>query len=151
MDITGLVVIVSQPFMSLFLIALAVSLIIILSYKFFVNLEKLNEAKKKMKQLQKTLIDAQKSNDVERMKKIVEEITEVNKVFMKESIKPMIISLILLVTIFPIISKMYTGKIVARLPFSLPWIGSELSWIGWYIIVSVTITWILRRLLGVDV
>ena len=137
--------------MSLFLIALAVSLIIILSYKFFVNLEKLNEAKKKMKQLQKTLIDAQKSNDVERMKKIVEEITEVNKVFMKESIKPMIISLILLVTIFPIISKMYTGKIVARLPFSLPWIGSELSWIGWYIIVSVTITWILRRLLGVDV
>ena len=150
MEITSLIVLVSKPTVSLFLVALSVSLTIVLSYKIFVDLESLNEAKKKLKKLQERLIEVQREKNVKEANRIIDEMTKINKVFIKESIKPMIVSLILLVTVFPVLSKVYTGKVVAKLPFSLPFVGSQLSWIGWYIIVSLTITWILKRLLGVE-
>ncbi len=39
---------------------------------------------------------------------------------------------------------------VAEMPFSLPFIGSHLSWFWWYIFISLPMTFIFRKLLGVE-
>jgi uncharacterized membrane protein (DUF106 family) len=40
--------------------------------------------------------------------------------------------------------------LVARMPFSLPFIGEYLSWFWWYIFISIPGTIIFRKLLGVE-
>ena len=39
---------------------------------------------------------------------------------------------------------------IAEMPFSLPFIGSHLSWFWWYIFISLPVTFIFRKLLGVE-
>jgi uncharacterized membrane protein (DUF106 family) len=41
------------------------------------------------------------------------------------------------------------SRIIVYLPFSLPFLGANLGWLGWYIFLSITITTLLRKLLGV--
>ena len=40
--------------------------------------------------------------------------------------------------------------LIARMPFTLPFIGSYLSWFWWYIFVSLPATIIFRKMLGVE-
>lgn len=41
------------------------------------------------------------------------------------------------------------SRISAKLPFTLPFIGDTLGWIGWYILVAIGFGQIFRKLLGV--
>jgi len=46
--------------------------------------------------------------------------------------------------------KMLTLKqIVVNLPFSMPFYGNKLGWLGWYILVSIPMTTVFRKALGV--
>jgi len=40
--------------------------------------------------------------------------------------------------------------IMVHTPFSVPFIGSELNWFWWYIVITVPATMLFRRLLGVE-
>jgi len=40
-------------------------------------------------------------------------------------------------------------QIVVNLPFSMPFYGNKLGWLGWYILVSIPLTTIFRKALGV--
>jgi uncharacterized membrane protein (DUF106 family) len=42
----------------------------------------------------------------------------------------------------------FNGKFV-NLPFSLPWIGGALNWLGFYILIAMPLTYIFRKMLGV--
>jgi uncharacterized membrane protein (DUF106 family) len=37
---------------------------------------------------------------------------------------------------------------VAVLPFTLPWIGSNLGWLGWYFLISLAISLVVRKIMG---
>jgi uncharacterized membrane protein (DUF106 family) len=50
----------------------------------------------------------------------------------------------------PWLNYTYEAKVVASLPFDVPFIGHELSWILWYVLVSFTIGWVIRKLFGFD-
>jgi uncharacterized membrane protein (DUF106 family) len=39
---------------------------------------------------------------------------------------------------------------VAELPFNVPMVGSSVDWIFWYILVSFTIGWVVRKVFGFD-
>jgi len=36
-----------------------------------------------------------------------------------------------------------------KLPISVPFIGDELNWLGFYILIAMPLTWIFRKMLGV--
>ncbi len=40
--------------------------------------------------------------------------------------------------------------LIAKMPFSLPFIGNYLSWFWWYIFISFPATFMLRKLMGVE-
>lgn len=42
------------------------------------------------------------------------------------------------------------SRIVVLLPFSLPFFGDDFGWLAWYIIVSVLLSFIFRKILGVE-
>ncbi len=43
------------------------------------------------------------------------------------------------------------GRIVALLPFTLPWIGDDSGWILWYLIISIPMMIIIRKAMGIKV
>ena len=43
------------------------------------------------------------------------------------------------------------SRIVAFLPFSLPLLGSDMGWFAWYFVLSLALTSIFRKVLGVEI
>jgi len=119
-----------------------------------VNREVLIQTKKRLKKLREMAIDAQKSKDLTRIEVITKEMMNLNKLYIKEAIKPLIVSVIVLIVFFPWISHRFGGKVVLRLPiktgkFGDILVGNGLGWVGWYIIVSLVVSWFLKKLFGV--
>ena len=61
----------------------------------------------------------------------------------------LIVSMIVIAIFLPWVQSKYEGfAAVASLPFNLPFVGSSLNWLYWYILVSLTIGWIVNKLFG---
>lgn len=43
------------------------------------------------------------------------------------------------------------SRVVALLPFSLPYFGSDFGWLAWYIITSFALNFVFRKILGVEI
>ena len=145
------------PAVSLTFIAFMVSLIMVISYKVLVNRELLLRTKERMKRLKEMTMEAQKSKDLTKIESITREMMELNKLYLKEVIKPLLVSLLVFIIFFPWMSKRFSGMVVLRLPlikttgnFKDIIVGNGLGWVSWYLIVSLIIGWILRRSFGVE-
>ncbi len=103
-----------------------------------------------MKELKKDLKKYQEQmklhkSDFVRMKEIQKKSMEVNMKYMKQSFKPMIITMIPFFAVFIWLRGIYENVIVIPLSF---WAG-HLGWIGTYIILSLIYTTIIRKLMKV--
>lgn len=103
-----------------------------------------------MEDIRESLTQAQKDGNKEEVSKFLAEMMKMNSQYMKQTFKALIISMIVLALFLPWLTHTYGGSVVAALPFSLPLIGSNLTWIYWYILVSVSIGWVVRKLLEAD-
>lgn len=146
-----------NPMVSLTIMAFIISLIVIISYKKLIDKELLMQTKKRMKKLKEMTVEAQKSKDLTKIEVITKEMMKLNKIYLKEVIKPLTVSLLVLIIFFPWMSRKFSGTVVLRLPFIKTTgnfkdiiVGNGLGWVGWYVIVSLTIGWILRKFLGVE-
>jgi uncharacterized membrane protein (DUF106 family) len=101
-----------------------------------------------MQEIRENLNNAQKMGDKENTNKYLAEMMSMNNTYMKQTFKAMIVSLVVLGLFLPWLRYRYEGMAVAALPFALPFIGSSLSWLYWYILVSFSIGWVLGRFLG---
>jgi uncharacterized membrane protein (DUF106 family) len=63
--------------------------------------------------------------------------------------KPMIFTLIVVGITLPYFSQAFPG-IVVKLPFYLPYFESDFGWLAWYIIVSIPLGQMIRKLIGVE-
>ena len=126
------------------------SLIVVLTYRFFIDRNLVKKLKEEMKDIKERVMEAQIKGDLKEVNKMINEMTKLNATYMKQMIKPMMITTFILILVFPWIKHTYSGKTVVELPFKLPGGGTGLSWIWWYIIVSFTIGWVLRKILGVE-
>jgi uncharacterized membrane protein (DUF106 family) len=153
-DAIFLPLMVLKPHISLIIISAFVTVLVLLINKAFVNTKLIKEIKQKMENIREQLTRAQKEGNTEEANKFLSEMMKTNSEMMRHSFKGMIISLVVLSLFLPWIKHTYEvtykGVAVAKLPFTLPYIGSSLDWILWYILVSLTIGWVIRKLLGVD-
>jgi uncharacterized membrane protein (DUF106 family) len=138
------------PIISLSILALTITVLVILINRIFVDSKAMAELKSKMEQMREELLREQKEGNAEKASKIVNDMTATNLNYMKHTTKALIISIIVIIMILPWMQKTYSDVTVAKLPLAIPYIGSDLNWVVWYFVVSLTIGWIIRKLMGLD-
>jgi len=117
-------------------------------YRFLINQNELKEIKSRIKEKQAKVKELQKTNPQEANKTLTEVIAMSNKQ-MRMSMKPMFLTLIIVGIILPYFPQIYPGAVV-KLPFYLPYFESDFGWLAWYIIVSVPLGQLFRKLLGAE-
>ncbi len=130
------------------IVAAVVTIVITLFYKYMVDQNKMRELKTKVKELQKKQKEVPKGN-TEELNKLLSEMLSLQNQQMKLNLKPMIPTLLIAVAVFPWMGSVFTGPMVI-LPFALPFFGNDFGWLMWYIILSIPMSIVFRKILGVE-
>ena len=135
-----------KPHLILLLISCALTAFLLALNRILVKKEFVEELKRRMIEIREGLAKAQREGNMEAANKLLDEMLKANAEYMKQNFKYVIVSMIVLLFTLPFLSGSFSGLAV-EIPFSLPFIGSKLNWIGWYILVSFAVGWVIRRLL----
>jgi len=131
------------------LISIILSLVVALIYKYATDQAVMKDLKEQLKKYQQQMREAK--NDLNKLSELQKKAMEVNMKYMKQSFKPMIITMIPFIIIFWWLRSLYTGVVVIPFNFHFPLSGLEtgLGWIGTYIIFSMIFTTLFRKALKV--
>jgi len=138
------------PIISLMLLSTFLTILILFITKFFVNTKVLREIKDEMEKIREQLTLAQKNGDKQLQNEFLSKMMQTNSKYMQHSFKAVIISIIVLSLFLPYLKYKYEGIVIAQLPLNVPFIGTTLGWLGWYILVSFMIGWVIRKISGMD-
>jgi len=130
------------------LASVVIVFIISLFYRFLINQNEIRELKTNLKEKQSKIKELQKTNPQEANKALSEVLALSNKQ-MRMSMKPMFLTLIVVGVTLPYFAQLFPGAVV-KLPFTLPYFGNDFGWLAWYIIVSVPLGQIIRKLIGAE-
>jgi uncharacterized membrane protein (DUF106 family) len=139
-----------SPAVSLVFVATVLTVIAMVINRFSINRKAVREIKDRMEQIRENLTKAQKEGNKEEANKFLSEMMKTNNEYMKHTFRALIISIVVLSLFLPWLKYRYEGKAVASLPFSLPVIGNSLGWVVWYVLVSFTVGWVIKKMLGID-
>jgi len=139
-----------SPILGVFLVGFLICVIMGLVNKKTLGTEHVKEVKKKLQDLREKMLEAQKSGDSSKANEYVKQMLIINSKYMKFMMKPMMISLLLVILILPFIRGAYSGMTVAIVPKTIPVIGGiGLSWFWWYFIVTFVLSLIIRKIIGI--
>lgn len=129
------------------IIAAIVVFISNLFYKFLVDQEQMKKLREEQKAINIKVKEIRK-DDPEKANKLMGEALKLTNKQMKMNMKPMLATMMLAILVLPWIAKTFDGPVLT-LPTSLPFIGSEVGWLLWYIIVAMILNIIFRKVLGI--
>ena len=154
LPITGMFDLVFEPilslpnFISLTIFSVLITALLVLANRFILGKRTTKEIQKRFMELREEILKYQKIGDVEKLNEVMKEFSKLNKIYLKQTGKILVISLLVFLFLFPWLREKYSGdSTVAELPFSLPFIGENLSWFVWYIFASFVVSFILKKLL----
>jgi uncharacterized membrane protein (DUF106 family) len=139
-----------SPHISLLIISLVLTLIVIAINRLCVNKKLIEEIKRRIEEIRENLTQAQKAGNMEEVNKFLNEMMKANSQYMRQMLKAIVISIAVLVLFLPWLNYKYSGMAVVNLPFQLPFVGSSLNWVYWYVLVSFVMGWVIKKLLGMD-
>ena len=141
-----------EPVLAIFVYSVIITFLVTLPYKFLVNVERLREIKRKVKELSNQIKEEQKKGNKEKANELLAESLRLNNEMMKHNMNPMLLGWFIIIIFLPWIGHQY-GSVTIKLPFYLPIIGNvfPFNWIGWYFTVSITFNKVFRTLLGIDI
>ena len=134
---------------SILLISMMLTLIVLGLNRLLVKQHIVKQIKTKMEEIKENLNRAQKEGNKETVNSLVSEMMKTNNQYMKHTFRSLIVSMVVVSLFLPWVGAKYQGLAVAALPFNLPFVGSSLEWLYWYILVSLAAGIILNKLLGV--
>lgn len=137
-----------RPMFAEIVIAVVVTFLITLLYRFLSNPKKMKELRDKAKELSAKAKELQKTNP-EEAKKVTSEMMSLTNKQMMANMKPMIGTLLIAALFLPWMAEQFVGPVV-NLPFTLPYFGPDFGWLMWYILVSIPFSQLFRKVLGVD-
>jgi len=143
MDIAFSPVFTLSPVLSILIFATILSVITTLMSKYLINKEFAIKMKSRMKELKLQMKEAQKNSNKEVLSSSMKEMMEMNRKYMKESMKVMVGSLVFGILFLTYMSAKYASQSV-----TLPLIGITMNWIYWYVIASLVISMTLRKFTG---
>ncbi len=120
-----------------------------LIYRSVIDIERAKELKRKAKDYQKRMREARKRGDEKELKDLLEKNMSLLGEQMSLTQKQLICTLAIIIVVFPILKRLY-GNATFKLPFPLPFVGSDVGIIGLYIIISIPASMFFRKLLRVD-
>ena len=126
----------TNPRTSIILISLIVTIFITVIRYFITDREKMKEIRERQKELRKEMKEFR--DNPEKMMEINKKMLEDFPEQMKESFKPMIITIIPILIIFGWMRGVYAGTAIAS------------TWLWWYIIASVIFSLILSKAFGLQ-
>jgi len=137
-----------RPHIGLFVFSLILTTIIYAVNKVMINRKVSKEIKDRLATVKENLTKAQKDGRKDDINKFLKEYMAINNQYLKQTFKVMIVTFLVVILLFPWANTKFTGVTVAQLPFALPFIGTGMGWIAWYILVSITGSWLLRKFIG---
>lgn len=154
MSLIGLPTIIEE-----LIISAVITFAITLIYRFLVNQSEVRELKAKLKENQNKIKELQKTNPQEANKLLAETMNLSSSQF-RMSMKPMFLTLIIVVVVLPWMGGIFSG-IAIKLPFysslfksMLGWLvgstGLIKPWLAWYMLVSIPIGQLFRKMIGVE-
>ena len=132
---------------AVFLVCLALSFLLVALNTFFTDKKFLSQSRERMKQLQEKLLASQRNGNKEKIRETVQEFMQLQKQYLKQTLRLFLVSMALFLIFIPWLHAKFGGTPVVELPFSLPFLGSKLGWLGWYLLLSLTFTLIFRKFL----
>ncbi len=139
-----------SPILGVFFAGFLICVIMGLVNKRTLGTEHVKEVKKKLQDLRGKMLEAQKSGDTNKVNEYTKKMLIINSQYMKFMMKPMIVSLFLVILILPFIRGAYSGMTVAVVPKTIPIIGGfELSWFWWYFLVTLVLSMVIRKIIGI--
>ncbi len=135
------------------LITISVSLIQTLIQKKLMDVDLVKALKAEMKKTNKEMkiVSKEMKNTkdgeapkTEKLNKLMSKSVGIQKKMMGQTMKPMMISSLVVLVAFYIIP-MFFSNAVLNLPFSIPFVGNQLGWLGIFIITSVISGLIFRK------
>ncbi|MBI2084481.1 MAG: DUF106 domain-containing protein [Candidatus Aenigmarchaeota archaeon] len=139
---------VFHPAIALMLFAVFMSLVIFGINKVMIDKKVAKDVKNKLAEVRENLTKAQKEGRKEDINKFLNEYMKINNQYMKQMLKVVVVSTIVVIFLFPWVPATFGDTAVAALPFSLPFIGSGAHWIFWYLLISLASSWLLRKFIG---
>ncbi len=137
------------PIFAEMVLASIIIFVITIFYKYLINQDKMKQIKADVKGYQKKIKELQKE-DPEKVKPIMADMMKLTNKQMKMSFKPMIPTMIFVLLFLPWMAELFAGPII-KVPFYWPLAGSEnFGWLIWYIILSIPLTQVFRKILGVE-
>ena len=137
-----------EPHIALLVFSTILTVIIFALNKLLINKKVAKEIKDKLAVVKESLTLAQKEGRKDDISKFMKEYMAINNEHMRLMFKVMIATLAVVIVLFPWASANYSGVTVANLPFSMPFIGANIGWLLWYILISLAGSWVLRKFIG---
>lgn len=137
--IFGPILRLQEPF-ALFIISFILTIITTLVYKFFTDQNLMKQLKEDMKSMQDQMKDSTQTE--EKKLQLQKTMLEKNMVYMKHSMKPTLITFIPIIITFGWLRNYYTALGNPKIFFGMTWIWS-------YLIFSIAISMLARKLLNI--
>jgi uncharacterized membrane protein (DUF106 family) len=135
-------------YQEIFILSLGLSLLMTLASKFLANQQEMKKAKKDMEFFRDKASKAQKSGDLKKSNEYMSDMMKASSKQFRLNMKPMMFSFLIVILAASWFGVTYgTAKILS--PVNIPFLGSQLNWFWWYVIIVLPFSTIFRKLLDV--
>ncbi|MCK4730108.1 MAG: DUF106 domain-containing protein [Candidatus Aenigmarchaeota archaeon] len=111
------------------------------------EMKKTNQAMKTVSKEMKNTKEGEAPN-TKKLNELMSKSVGIQKKMMGQTMKPMMISSLVVFVAFYIIPMFFSGAVL-NLPFSIPFIGNQLGWLGIFILTSIISGLIFRKVFDV--
>lgn len=136
-------------YIEILLVSVGISLLSVLISKFATDQKAIKNLKKEMKEINARVKKAQKSGDTKEMNRLSGDMMKLSSRQLHMNMKPMMISLIFFMGVLWFLGAYYTDIVIPS-PVNIPFVGNQLGWFYWYIIIVFPGSFLFRKLLGVE-
>jgi uncharacterized membrane protein (DUF106 family) len=136
------------PYQEIFVWSVALSLLMTLASRFLADQQEVKKSKKDMEFFRNKSLQAQKSGDIKKMNEYTGEMMKASSKQFRLNLKPMMFSFLIVILAASWFASAY-GTVKIASPISIPFIGNELNWFWWYVIIVLPFSMIFRKLMDV--
>lgn len=137
------------PFQDVLIFSLLLSFALAVIYRLLTKPAEIRRIKEDMKFLREKVNKAQRAGNTDEVKKFSSDMMKASQEQFKASMKPMMASMILFFFFLGWLNTAYIDMLVT-LPFAVPFLGLQINWFWWYIIITLPSTMLFRKALGVE-
>lgn len=135
-------------YQEIFLLSIGLSLAMTLASKFLANQSELKKVKKDMEFYREKSTKAQKAGDRKKATEYTSEMLKASQKQFRYTLKPMLFSFMIVIVAASWFGTVY-GDVKILSPVNIPFLGSELNWFWWYVLIVVPFSTMFRKLLDI--